>query len=70
MLVLYSVMYEKTTRDDNLFVTMQVSITADEPCVFLQLDTDQLNCLAVTNPPLKFLLDCLIGESVLNFIPV
>ncbi|KZS17612.1 Popeye domain containing protein [Daphnia magna] len=64
LLVLYRVMYEKTTRDDNLFVTMQVSITADEPCVFLQLDTDQLNCLAVTNPPLKFLLDCLIGKDV------
>lgn len=57
-------MMQNVSSQDVKASKIQVSITADEPCVFLQLDTDQLNCLAVTNPPLKFLLDCLIGKDV------
>lgn len=41
----------------------KVTIRAVEPSTYLQLDADLLRQLMAANFPLKFLLDCLIGET-------
>ena len=38
-----------------------------EPSTYLQLDVDVLRQLMATNLPLKFLLDCLIGNVSLEY---
>ncbi|XP_046456218.1 blood vessel epicardial substance-like [Daphnia pulex] len=57
-------MMQNVSPQDVKASKIQVSITADEPCTLLQLDAENLNHLTVNNPPLRFLLDCLIGKDV------